>query len=1274
MAHEDGFAREIPSGTRPGSQATAYLKIETVMILKFPDLQSFHTFLADRAVSPHSLAGTVRAGFDEKNSLWVESPIQLSRAQQTLLRNLKVESGSTCPIELNLSAPSWNQLKDARQLLLFPTADLFRLALSQPILPHSITQLPVNACKDEQGRFWVEQSPLALGHALNELLALGVKMIDQPQTIQLQPLTCWLQLIDLEPDPKGMITNEQTPVLFQITGAGFLAQLSGEILRLGNDRQMYRWMESPDLKSSADGMALLRVIGPPYYSLLSALDRPAEGNPASVAYTEQAPRVWVQLGFRHRLARQIRIDPGQILLLRAPDVWQLLPEAPWRDLYEILDFHLPHPVSHLAEADLKNHFPVKLTFRSSGSTEGGELWVLEDNPIEELNRFVQEADNFLLGRLSFAIGELDGKKTAVVRILQSRQAPPVLVFQRATPYRPYLKLPNLFLPCGQSIRPPIRRDLVRKLLAPELSLVYWLKPLENNQFVPQCLPEQAFRPLLDWVDYILEQEQQNLKAWIGSAQFEFEPFICGETDLSSSKKPRNKEPAPGPGLRSKSPNRKNTPAEDNVNPAAVVPLKEESFTMVEETRSKLQEELAEIETQFVQLEGGLDLPERINQWPRLARLYSQLGNPDDACVCWIHAIWNQPNLSREMCLTWIGLESGRLLQRSRDFVNITGSNSSLWLTGMPDLQKSSDSVGESLDVLLRLKDPNSDDVRTLASILVGIEFLPNWIPAIEKRLNPIQQFLERYESILSIRVVWLAWKSLFLLSRGDILSLVRARDRLLERLYQKGLRPELELPTFLRFAGQATSHRYRLVRNWIIQLADRAKQWVLEDGKGPDQQGTQEKKPTLMDGYVDLIFSFGLACLGEINPAQRLLQQARECFQRGTEVQQLLCNAYQYRIEQVMAGKPHGGPLSGEILERQNALSTLQGYQVDRLRKRSRILEPDQKINPYLNALKDTKSVPEWKDLVELEKIQEPQEVMKQIQRLLRDSTNDSIRLDIIQVGMNHAPGMGPLFAQQLLTQTLTILQQNLEPDSFDSTKRAALIEQGLFVASHFDFREQVTQLINQFKTFLVQSNDKNQLDDLGTIAGQCFRRIRKLGMRNEIDQLILQIHKMLLKDRDLQSSDLHTDPLGSDRLRVLLHIASSWYYVGKYELAEPIVKEARVQLYGTTSPTSTTSIVDQKKKKLACTYALTVGQGPLEQAQKRLEELFTSLTGMRDALLSENKPYLIEQIEIIEAVVLAVISDDFTLGSQTQRWLDDDEFMIRRSIHQDIREATRPN
>ena len=42
--------------------------------------------------------------------------------------------------------------------------------------------------------------------------------------------------------------------------------------------------------------------------------------------------------------------------------------------------------------------------------------------------------------------------------------------------------------------------------------------------------------------------------------------------------------------------------------------------------------------------------------------------------------------------------------------------------------------------------------------------------------------------------------------------------------------------------------------------------------------------------------------------------------------------------------------------------------------------------------------------------------------------------------------------------------------------------------------------------------------------------------------------------------------------------------------------------------------------------------------------------------------------IEIAEEAVLALTSDDFALGPAGRKWLDDDEYLVRRRIHDDMK------
>src|SRR5262249_58033308 len=74
------------------------------------------------------------------------------------------------------------------------------------------------------------------------------------------------------------------------------------------------------------------------------------------------------------------------------------------------------------------------------------------------------------------------------------------------------------------LAPPLRRDAIRKALLLPSDRVVWLHPTGDGAFVPESLPESAFRPLPEWVEYRVEPARL-AKAWAQSFRWEFEPFV-----------------------------------------------------------------------------------------------------------------------------------------------------------------------------------------------------------------------------------------------------------------------------------------------------------------------------------------------------------------------------------------------------------------------------------------------------------------------------------------------------------------------------------------------------------------------------------------------------------------------------------------------------------------------------------------------------------------------------------------------------------------------------
>ncbi len=548
-------------------------------------------------------------------------------------------------------------------ILKFPNLDSLRLALTSSAVPPAVSQAAAVAGIDDQNQVWVEPAAPLPRAVQNDLRRLGVQLGKTNGAAVTVPVSCWPEILPLRPEPDPIDRLEQTPILFETSTQDGLGRLVVEMLRLGNDRQGFRWLEGKT--DAAEGRGLLRVVGPPYYSLLRAIDRNGEDAPR--AYRERAPRVWIEVGWTHPLADHLKPPAGKLLLASSRRPWSQVDDGPFRDVYEVMEFALPNAPSRWDEGELKARVRAALKLTAGGSADGAELWVLRDDAVAELNRFVQNADDQMLHRLAFAVGEKDGRPVVVLRVRHSRLPPPELVL-KAEAYKTYLKLPNLFMPAGRLLHPPLRRDMVRRLLADDPAQVVWLAPLDGGAFRPETLPDDAFRPLIDWIDYVLDHEKTPLQAWVQAAQFDFEAFICDEDAAAKPRKPpaapeakRGKKKDDGDGAETpsgpmveyvdKSHRKKGEP-------------QEETFTVEKVEPGVLQQQLRQLEERFTALEGGLDAPERQALWPTLANLNAALGQTEDAGVCWANALWGQDGVSEEWAWNWFRTEAAAVPMRS----------------------------------------------------------------------------------------------------------------------------------------------------------------------------------------------------------------------------------------------------------------------------------------------------------------------------------------------------------------------------------------------------------------------------------------------------------------------------------------------------------------------------------------------------------------------------------------------------------------------------------
>ena len=252
---------------------------------------------------------------------------------------------------------------------------------------------------------------------------------------------------------------------------------STEMLRLGNDRQGFRWFAAPG--EAETKRVLLRVIGPPYYTLLRALDKTAAGTKGTVrAYLERAPRVWVEVGHTHPLAAQIRVADKQLLLIRAPREWMYLDEAPFQDVYDIMQFKLPaSPVGVDRGEGAQEDDGAAAAHRRERRRRPGTVGAPRATPSSNSTR---SSATPTTGSRSGSCSpspptRREQRRSSCARGRRSSRRRCCRSRTRSA-FKPFWKLPNLFLPVGRRLHPTLRRDAVRKLLADDPDQVVWLYP------------------------------------------------------------------------------------------------------------------------------------------------------------------------------------------------------------------------------------------------------------------------------------------------------------------------------------------------------------------------------------------------------------------------------------------------------------------------------------------------------------------------------------------------------------------------------------------------------------------------------------------------------------------------------------------------------------------------------------------------------------------------------------------------------------------------------
>jgi hypothetical protein len=127
------------------------------------------------------------------------------------------------------------------------------------------------------------------------------------------------------------------------------------------------------------------------------------------------------------------------------------------------------------------------------------------------------------------------------------------------------------------------------------------------------------------------------------------------------------------------------------------------------------------------------------------------------------------------------------------------------------------------------------------------------------------------------------------------------------------------------------------------------------------------------------------------------------------------------------------------------------------------------------------------------------------------------------------------------------------------------------------------------------------------------------------------------------------------------LGLAVGWFAAGDEDAGNRILNEAREALFLAEDAN------DRARTELAIAYAEALGFAPPRIAHGRLEEIFQRPRFEVARRGSTNRFFTLKPLQLIDAVVQSVVTDEFTLGPAVRGWLDDDEYLIRGRIHRDL-------
>lgn len=843
--------------------------------------------------------------------------------------------------------------------------------------------------------------------------------------------------------------------------------------------------------------------------------------------------------------------------------------------------------------------PVRLAPRETSKSPS--MWVISGpQHMENYHKFLSDAPEGVIGHLSAAHVEGgDGGAT----VLTSR-TPMELTVPGGVPYSQHRVVRNVFLPHGSEVAPNVRGRSLAGIVGAGPDRVSWLEPhstgaeqgyagsnVLRHDFEVRHAPAGAFRPVSEEVEHTAPAATPR-EAWKPGNPFQFEPFSVEGEDLPE----HLQTPPPVPTSPTNRPERA-APEPAAAAPAAKVKRVGRTANPRPLVTAKTPAALKKVEQQLLAEGGEGHRPEHVPLWQALAQGYAASGNLREARIAQDQSEFNGGSP--------VPIPENEL----RDHILPVGG-----------------SLGEMASALSQV-DPNSN--------LAGY---------IRKNQVEINDALKKNDTHLSPKRAWLAAEAMHRIT-GDTLQLVRAGDRLLERL--KSGTDSGDVPAFVRGAGStaSTDTLQRLdalkstIHDWLNRQ-DAASSGSLQHGA----LGTTHH-------LADLAVAYAKARLGRHAEANRDAAGAlAELGKRNDPVVNSAATSLSARVGEAARGVAHGAGLPPVAADSgQQATTGGSQYAFDRLRQVSDIIDPSNKQHNIYRASN-------YRDMF----TGAPDQRVKQIAASPTATSDD---LHAATVAAQRAQDDGAVSA--VLKRDLDYLSKpKLLPGDY------ALLDSAMTTAAARSNGKVVDDLAERLVRDVQGLPPSEAVDAVNSSTHHALKSLVDRKMLDRAAGLSRGLYETIAMGRtpeQVLTVDLarpQQPKVRMDTAEAMLGLAQGMLASGDRALGQQIIDAAEPVVTGTKSPSpiAYSKLVTSYVRALAATR-----NEPL--IDSRIRHLLHNMQPMANGS-SEKNHFSGQHYRVLEEAIRAIVGEGYDTGEFGRRWADREELAVRKRIRNKVQSA----